>query len=225
MRVLVTGTDTGVGKTWVACALALALGSAGRRVVALKPIETGCAGTPRDREDGVLLARATGQPQPSHAMFRLTEQVPPALASDRSGITIDFDALISRIERYGSSAEYLLIEGVGGLLAPLTWEWNMVDVARALGACALVVAVDRLGTINHTLLTLSALELAGVPCAGVVLTTPDLPDRTTGSNAAAITRLSGVDRVVAAPKSAYPDRSEAMKSVVGWLGRVAAPAV
>jgi len=225
MRVLVTGTDTGVGKTWVTCALALALGSAGRRVIAVKPIETGCAGAPGEREDGVLLAKATGQSQPSHAMFRLTEQVPPALASDRSGITIDFDALISKIERYGDNAEYLLIEGVGGLLAPLTWEWNMVDVARALGACALVVAVDRLGTINHTLLTLSALELAGVPCAGVVLTTPEHPDQTTGTNGAAISRLSGVDRVVAAPKSAYPDRSEAMRSVVGWLGRVAAPAV
>src|SRR5918997_5017100 len=153
MRVLVTGTDTGVGKTWVASALALALGSAGRRVVALKPIETGCAGAPGDREDGVLLARATGQSQPSYAMFRLTEQMPPALASDRSGITIDFDALISKIERYGDNAEYLLIEGVGGLLAPLTWEWNIVDVARALGASALVVAVDTRGDHKHTPLT------------------------------------------------------------------------
>ncbi len=225
MRLLVTGTGSGVGKTWVTCALALALGSAGKRVIAVKPIETGCSGAPGDREDGVLLAQATGQSQPSHAIFRLTEQVPPALASDRSGITLDFDALISRIERYGHNAEYLLIEGVGGLLTPVTWEWNMVDVARALGACALVVAADKLGTINYTLLTLSALELAGVPCAGVVLTTPELPDQTTGTNGAAISRLSGVDRVVAAPKSAYPDRSEAMRTVVGWLGRVAAPAV
>jgi dethiobiotin synthetase len=225
MRVLVTGTGSGVGKTWVTCALALALGSAGKRVIAVKPVETGCSGAPGDREDGVLLAQATGQSQPSHAIFRLTEQVPPALASDRSGITLDFDALISKIERYGQNAEYLLVEGVGGLLVPVTWEWNMVDAARALGACALVVAVDKLGTINHTLLTLSALELAGVPCAGVVLTTPELPDQTTGSNGAAISRLSGVDRVVGAPKSAYPDRSEAMRRVVGWLGRVAAPAV
>jgi dethiobiotin synthetase len=225
MRVLVTGTDIEVGKTWVASALALALRSGGKRVVAVKPIETGCQGDPGDDEDGVLLARATGQSQPSHAMFRLKEQVAPALASDRSGITIDFDALISKIERCGENAEYLLIEGVGGLLVPLTWEWNIVDVARALGACALVVAVDRIGTINGTLLTLSALELAGVPCAGVVLTAPEAPDATTGTNAAAISRLSGVDRVITAPRSAYPDRSEAMRTVVGWLGRVAVPAV
>lgn len=220
MRILLTGTDTHVGKTWVGSTIALALQSAGKQVVAVKPVETGCIGPPGDREDGVLLARATGQSQPSHAIFRLPEQVSPALAGDRSGITIDFDALVLKLERYGEQAEYLLIEGVGGLLAPITWEWNMVDVARALGACALVVAVDRLGTINQTLLTLSALELAGVPCVGVVLTTPEMPDQSTGFNATAIARLSGLDRVVAAPKAAYPDRSEAMKSVVGWLNRV-----
>ena len=224
MRILITGTGTGVGKTWVGQALALALRSAGKRVVALKPVETGCFGPPGEREDGVLLARATGQSQPAHAIFRLPEQVPPTLASDRSGITIDFDGLVLKIERYAENSEFLLIEGAGGLLTPVTWEWNMVDVARALGACTLVVAVDRLGTINDTLLTLSALELAGVPCAGVVLTTPKAPDQSTGTNAAAIARLSGLDRVVAAPGTAYPDRSEAMGTVVGWLGRVGATA-
>jgi dethiobiotin synthetase len=224
MRILITGTGSGVGKTWVGQALAQALRSAGKRVVAVKPVEIGCSGPPGDREDGVLLARATGQSQPAHAIFRLPEQVPPTLSSDRSGITIDFDGLVSKIERYGENAEFLLIEGVGGLLAPLTWEWNMVDVARALGACALVVGVDRLGTINHTLLTLSALELSGVPCAGVVLTTPEAPDKSTGTNAEAIARLSGLDRVVTAPRTAYPDRSEGMRTVVGWLGRIAAPA-
>ena len=224
MRILITGTDTRVGKTWVGSALALALRSAGKQVVALKPVETGCTGTPGDREDGVLLARATGQAQPLHAIFRLPDHVPPTLSSDRSGITIDFDALVLKIERYGEDAEYLLMEGVGGLLSPITWEWNMVDIARAMGACVLVVAVDRLGTINQTLLTLSALELAGVPCAGVVLTTPESPDQSTGTNAAAIARLSGLDRVVAAPRTAYPDRSEGMRTVVGWLGRVAATA-
>jgi dethiobiotin synthetase len=223
MRVLITGTDKGVGKTWVGCALALALRSAGKQVVAIKPVETGCSTAPGDREDGALLARATGQSQPSHAIFRIAEQLPPALASDRSGITIDFDALMLKIERYENGAEYLLVEGAGGLLAPVTWEWNMVDVARALGACALVVAVDRLGAINQTLLVLSALELAGVHCAGVVLTTPEAPDQSTGHNAAAISRLSGLDRVVVAPRSAYPDRSEGMRTVVGWLGRVGAP--
>lgn len=224
MRILITGTGTGVGKTWVGQALALALRSAGKEVVAIKPVETGCYGPAGEREDGVLLAQATGQNHPSQAIFRLPDNVPPTLSSDKSGITIDFDGLVLKIERCGETAEFLLIEGTGGLLEPVTWEWNMVDVARALGACALVVAVDRLGTINHTLLTLSALELAGVPCAGVVLTIPESADLSTGTNAAAIARLSGLDRVVAAPRSAYPDRTDAMRTVVGWLSRVGAPA-
>lgn len=224
MRILLTGTDTRVGKTWVGSTLALALKSAGKQVIAVKPVETGCVGSPGEREDGVMLARATGQSQPTHAIFRLPDQVTPALAGDRSGITIDFDALVLKMERYSEQAEYLLIEGVGGLLSPVTWEWNMVDVARALDAGALVVTVDRLGTISQTLLTLSALELAGVPCAGVVLTAPEQPDQSTGFNATAIARLSGLERVVAAPRASYPDRSEGMKTVVSWLGRVGAPA-
>ena len=188
--------------------------------MAIKPVETGCSGAPGEREDGVLLAQATGQSHPTHAIFRVTEPVPPALASDRSGITIDFDALVLKLERYADDADYLLIEGVGGLLTPMTWEWNMVDVAKALGACVLVVAVDRVGAINGTLLALSALELAGVTCAGVLLTTPESPDQTTGVNAPAIARLSGLDRVVTAPRTAYPDRTEAMRTVVGWLSRM-----
>ena len=168
----------------------------------------------------MLLAQATGQAHPTHAIFRVTEPVPPALASDRSGITIDFDALVLKLERYADDADYLLIEGVGGLLTPMTWEWNMVDVAKALGACVLVVAVDRVGAINGTLLALSALELAGVTCAGVLLTTPESADQTTGVNGPAIARLSGLDRVVTAPRTAYPDRTEAMRTVVGWLSRM-----
>ena len=220
MRILITGTDSQVGKTWAGCALAQALLSAGRRVIAVKPVETGCSGAPGEREDGVLLAQATGQSQPTHAIFRVAEPVPPALAGDRSGITIDFDALVLKLERYADDADHLLIEGVGGLLTPMTWEWNMVDVAKALGACVLVVAVDRGGAINSTLLALSALELAGVSCAGVLLTTPESPDQTTGVNAPAIARLSGLDRVVTAPRTAYPDRTEAMRTVVGWLSRM-----
>ena len=189
-------------------------------MIAVKPVETGCSGAPGEREDGVLLAQATGQSQPTHAIFRVAEPVPPALAGDRSGITIDFDALVLKLERYADDADYLLIEGVGGLLTPMTWEWNMVDVAKALGACVLVVAVDRGGAINSTLLALSALELAGVSCAGVLLTTPESPDQTTGVNAPAIARLSGLDRVVTAPRTAYPDRTEAMRTVVGWLSRM-----
>ncbi len=225
MRVLITGTDSHVGKTWVGCALARALKQAGKQVIAIKPVETGASGSARDTEDGVQLARATGQTQPSHAILRLAEPLPPVLASERAGTEIDFDALVLKIERSGDKAEFLLLEGVGGLLTPITWEWNMADVASALEAGALVVAIDRLGAINYTLLTLSALELAGIPCFGVVLTKPEQPDPSTGSNAAAIARLTGIDRVVTLARVRdQDDPAERMAQVVSWLGRLPVPA-
>jgi dethiobiotin synthetase len=224
MRILVTSADLGVGKTWVTCALARALRDAGRQVTAIKPVETGCSGQPGKGEDGVRLARATGQTQPAHAILRLAEPIAPVLASERAGADIDFDALVLKIERFAEATEVTLIEGAGGLLTPVTWEWNMTDIARALGAGALVVAVDRRGTINHTLLTLSALELAGIPCAGVVLT-QEIRDSSSGANAAAIARLSGMERIVALPRVGDDQAAAAsMMQVVGWLSRVGAPA-
>jgi dethiobiotin synthase len=224
MRILVTGTGIGVGKTSVACALARALRASGKTVVAIKPVETGCSGAPDKKEDGVQLARSTDQAAPPHAILRLRASLAPVLASERAGDEIDFDALVLKIERYADQAEYALIEGVGGLLTPVTWEWNMADVARSLGAFALVVSADRLGTINHTLLTLSALELAGLPCLGVVLTSPGRSDPSTGTNAGAIGRLSGIDRIIALPETADEEAAaRAMEPVLGWLGRVAAP--
>jgi dethiobiotin synthetase len=223
MNILIAGTDIGVGKTWVACALARALREAGKQVV--KPVETGCSAQVTTGEDGVRLARATGQSQPAHAIIRLPDSMAPVLSSERAGTEIDFDALVLKIERFAESADYAIVEGAGGLLAPVTWEWNMADVARTLGAGALVVAADRLGTINHTLLTLSALELAGIVCLGVVLTTPETRDVSTGQNAAAIARLSGIDRVLTLPRS-DDDEAPAVSvlPVIDWLGRVPAPA-
>jgi dethiobiotin synthetase len=215
---LITGTDTGVGKTWVGRALAHALVSAGRRVVAVKPVETGCQGDRSHLEDGALLAAATGQAEPRAALFRFSAPVAPALAAEREGETIDLDALVLRIEELSTDAEVLLIEGAGGLLSPITWEWTIVDLARSLGAGALVVATDRLGTINHTQLTLSALELAGLDVTGVVLTPPETADDSTGTNAAAIVRLSGLERVLALPRENDPSAARAqMAPVLAWL--------
>ena len=230
--VLITGTDTGVGKTWVGCALARAANAAGYRVAAIKPVETGCGAAASEHaagesaagetEDGVLLAKAARQSAPAHAIIRLREPLAPAAALDEADTGIDFDALVLRIERYTKGADLVLLEGAGGLLVPITWEWNIADLAEAAGAGALLVAADRLGTINHTLLTLSALELAGIPVLGIVLTPPAVADRSTGTNAAAIARLSGIERMLAVPRTNDTDTArEAMGPVLKWVENVA----
>jgi dethiobiotin synthetase len=222
ISLLITGTDTGVGKTWVGRALSHALVAAGRRVVAVKPVETGCTDAASHLEDGPLLAAATGQAEPRTALLRFAAPVAPVLAAEREGEAIDLDALVLRIEALSEGAEVLLVEGAGGLLSPITWEWTAVDLARALGAAALVVAMDRIGTINHTQLTLSALELAGVSTAGVVLTAPESSDASTGTNAAVIARLSGLDEVLSLPRATDPSAVAAeIAPVVSWLGREA----
>lgn len=202
--VVVTGADTGVGKTWVTCALGSTLARAGRRVIAIKPVESGCDGRSWSEEDGVLLAAATGQTLPSAALRRMAAPVAPAMAAEGEEMVFDLDTLVLEIESHAAGADIVLVEGAGGLLSPITWEWNVVDLARALGASALVVASDRLGSINHTLLTLGALELAGIQVLGIALTAPAEPDRSTGSNATAIARLSGFDKIVALPRQADP---------------------
>jgi dethiobiotin synthetase len=216
--VLITGTDTGVGKPWVACARAGALRRAGRAVAAVKPVETGYADEAAPMEDGARLAGATGQREPTRALRRFRAPVAPALAAELEGGAIDLDDLAAEIEALTGHADLLLLEGTGGLLVPFGWDWTVVDLAQAFEATALVVASDRLDGINHTLLTLGALDFAGLRVAGVLLNTPPRPDATTGSNAAAIARLSGIDRVRSIPRVHEPNEASPwLAEVSGWL--------
>jgi len=215
---LITGTESGVGTTWVACALAAALRRAGRSVAAVKPVETGCDHQPTSLEDGVRLAQATGQREPTRALRRFRASVVPALAAELEGGALDLDELAGEIESLTQQVELLLLEGTGGLMAPFGWDWTVIDLAQAFDAPALVVASDRLDSINHTLLTLGALDFAGLRVAGIVLNTPATPDATTGSNAAAIARLSGIERIRAVPRVHQPDEASPwLAEVTGWL--------
>jgi dethiobiotin synthetase len=215
---LVVGTDTAVGKTWITCALATALKAAGQQVIAVKPFETGCGLTPGVPEDGELLAQATGQAEPRQALVRLKSPLAVAVAADQEGVTIDYEVVLSKVREYARPDVFLLVEGVGGLLAPVTWSDNALDMAHSLNARMLVVSSDRLGTINHTLLTLRVLKAEKLPILGVVLNQPAEPDESSPSNAGAISRLANTDSVVRVPHMDDPDlAAEAVKEVAGWL--------
>jgi dethiobiotin synthetase len=217
--VFVTGTDSGVGKTWVGCALARALVQSGHSVVAIKVVETGTDLNPSSNEDGVQLAAATGQRSPRHAIYRFRTPVAPAVAAELEGHPkLDFDTVVGEVERVARGSEITLVETAGGLLAPLAWDWNVVDLAEALGASVLVAAANRLGTINHTLLTLSALELGGILAAGVVLSAPEVPDVSMATNRDAIVRLSGLDRVLEVPRTSDPAQAAtALAPALPWI--------
>ncbi|HMV33218.1 MAG: dethiobiotin synthase [Gemmatimonadales bacterium] len=215
---LIVGTDTGVGKTWVTCAVARALADLGQRVIAVKPIETGLTEAPSPEEDGVRLAAATGQDGPLRALIRLPGLVAPAIAADQAGVELDYEDLVARLRSLLTPESLLLVEGSGGLLSPLTWSDNHLDLAHSLGARVLLVAADRLGTINHTLMALRVLAAERVPVLGVVLNQPGAPDDSTRYNAGALVRLADHVPVVTVPNlSDQAQSAEAVKEIAGWL--------
>jgi dethiobiotin synthetase len=185
--VAVTGTDTGVGKTFVSVALARAIQAQGPRVVAIKPIETGCGALVADNEDGVRLGRATNQMDPTHALIRMRSPVTPALAAHRENVQLDLPSLAATTLRYGTQSDWLLIEGAGGLLSPLTMKESFVDFIQRLDVAGqrviwILVAQDRLGTLHVTRATLEAMRTRAIEPAAIVLSSPELADDSTGTN-------------------------------------------
>ena len=174
----VTGTDTGCGKTTVACAIARAAREAGQRVRVLKPVETGCVdGVPAD---ATALGEAAGDERPLEELcpYRLALPAAPEIAARQEQIEIDPDALQRAFASAADGADLVLVEGAGGLRVPIRAGLDMAELALLFGLPLLVVARAALGTINHTLLTLEAAKLRRLRVVLVVFshTEPALSD-------------------------------------------------
>ncbi len=167
----VTGTDTGVGKTRVACALVAAWRRAGRRVAVFKPIATGCTDGPP--EDAVALAAAAGwSDEGAVAPLRFALPAAPAVAAHAEGRAIgphELALLDQTLVHLSRQADAIVVEGAGGLLVPIQGSFSMADLAARFSAQLLIVARTSLGTLNHTLLTLEAARRRNLPLAGLVL--------------------------------------------------------
>ncbi len=170
--VFVTGTDTGVGKTYVACALARIWRSRGIEVAPRKPVESGCP--ERDGRlfpaDSALLAEAAGLPASRLGevnRYRLAAPLAPDLAARIAGHPIYLADLIAASAR--PERAWRITEGAGGLYSPLCEDGLNADLAQALGDPVLLVAEDRLGTLSGCLLALEALDRRGINVAAVIL--------------------------------------------------------
>lgn len=195
IRIGITGTDTGVGKTVVACALAGAMRSRGLRVAAMKPIETGVSFDDPNR-DGALLARAAGETRPLSVVAPLTlpDPLAPLAAARQFGTSIDIGALDAAVNEASADADALIVEGAGGLLVPIA-DGIAFDALFARWSLDLViVAANRLGVINHTRLTIAAARAAGLGVRCVVLNriSREASDISVPGNAALITELERV---------------------------------
>jgi len=191
----VTGTDTGAGKTVVAAAVCAALRARGERVTAFKPVVTG-TGEPSDPDwppDHELLAAAAAMEARDVAPLTFEPAVSPHLAAELAGSSIEPARIVAAARSAAAGAETLVIEGVGGLLVPLTPGFLVRDLAREVGLPVVIAARVGLGTINHTLLTVEAARAVGLRVAGVVLTPwPGDPSVMERSNRDTIERLAGV---------------------------------
>ncbi|MES2638665.1 MAG: dethiobiotin synthase [Myxococcota bacterium] len=207
---LVTGTDTGVGKTVVTAALAAALAESGVAVRALKPVASGVAeGDPG--EDAALLGAAAGHPPLS--LHRLRTPVSPHRAAALDGVTIDPAAILAWVHAH--AGDVTLVEGAGGWEVPFAADWRVSHLGVALGWPVLVVAADRLGVLNHTLLTVAAVQRAGLVVAGVVLTGP--ADGGVMDNHAELTHLLGPVAVRRMPWLPALDRAALAEAGRGLL--------
>ena len=171
--IFITGTDTGVGKTVVAASLAVYLRERGYRVGVMKPAETGCPESNGTLipQDAVQLkdAAACAEPIEKICPYRFAEALAPSIAAERSDRKIDVDHLLRTYGEINARYDVTLVEGAGGLMVPLLASYTYADFARVLKLPVLVVAANRLGVINHVLLTLEHASCKGLKVLGYVL--------------------------------------------------------
>jgi dethiobiotin synthetase len=179
-RLFVTGTDTGAGKTFVTAAIARRARELGKKVFAFKPIETGCElidGRLVGADQEIISAAAGDwQTGPQRGLYQLVTPVAPLAAARLESTALDLDRMVE-VSKGVRDADVVVVEGAGGWRVPITEEYDMSSLAKKLDADVVVAARAGLGTINHSLLTIEAVERDGLKIAGVVLSRRPDEDR------------------------------------------------
>ncbi len=178
----VTGTDTGIGKTHVSAALCQHFAKA-MRTAYFKPVQSGCI----DKEGiGLMspdleyvLARADiiRVDDEDAVPYRLATECSPHLAAKISGIFIDKESIKLAFRKISLLSDMIIIEGAGGVHTPISDRESMLDIMRMIGSPVIIVTSPRLGTINHTKLTVDAIEQSGLDIAGIVFNSHENSDR------------------------------------------------
>ena len=181
MRFFVSGTGTGVGKTHVVRAVASALRARSEPVIALKPIETGCEPDPLD---ALALAAACGRPDVAHdpGFYRARPPLAPFAVELAGGPALDYPRVLGATRSHLLDAPNVLIEGAGGILAPLDASRTMAELALDLGLPVLLVSIDALGTLSTTLSAVESARARGLTVAAIVLAQPQEGDRSMETN-------------------------------------------
>jgi dethiobiotin synthetase len=187
----VTGTDTAVGKTLASAALLHALRESGRRAVGMKPVASGCTLTVDGwRNEDALALQAASTPSPPYALvnpYALPAATAPQIAAAAAGIQVRLAPILAAFESLAASADVVVVEGVGGWLAPLGDELEQSQLAAALRLPVILVVGMKLGCLNHARLSERAIADDGLEMAGWIANLPT-PGLEFGSEYAALLR-------------------------------------
>jgi dethiobiotin synthetase len=169
--VFITGTDTGIGKTFASCALLHALRAAGMRASGMKPVASGCDETPEGlrSEDALALTAASDPPPPSYAAcnpYALREPVSPHIAAAEMEIEIAIQPIEDAYDTNAMDAEAIVVEGVGGWLTPLSGNLRANAIPQMLQLPVILVVGVKLGCLNHAQLTARAIHADGCELVG-----------------------------------------------------------
>jgi dethiobiotin synthetase len=181
VSLFVTGTDTGVGKTYLATQLLRLVRAQGLRCAGFKPI---CCG---DRQDAELLLASSGEGISIDELNPIWLRTPaaPFTASQIENVAIDSKRLLEDFEKLKERYDFVVAEGIGGWRVPITQNYFVSDLAVAMALPVLIVVQNKLGCLNHAMLTLESVEEHGLTVAGIVLNSqtsePDLASKTNGA--------------------------------------------
>lgn len=158
----ITGTDTGIGKTYITCKLIQQYVAQGYKVVGMKPVAAGCDWVDGEWvNDDVLKLEAASNVKAPRALtnpYSFKEPIAPHIAAEKEGITIEIALIKQAFDKLCKLADVVIVEGAGGLLVPLNDDCDMADLAKALNIPIIVVVGIKLGCINHALLTVDAIK-------------------------------------------------------------------
>ena len=169
--IFITGTDTGVGKTVVAAGLALVLRERGMRVGVMKPVATGCFGEGKRLVSGdavYLLEASENEHPPLSNPVRFRNPLAPSVASVIEKKEVPIEQILKAYRELQRHYDFIIVEGIGGLLVPLTKEYFVANLVHEFSIPLVIVAKGGLGTINHTLLTVDAATIRGFEIRGII---------------------------------------------------------
>ena len=219
----ITSSGTGIGKTLVTAILARQMTARGDRVDAMKPIVSGFEPVSIEENDTAILLNALDLVPTAAAIDRMSPwrfeaPLSPDMAARRENRRIDFDELVALCAERARSTDPILIEGVGGVMVPLTDTRTVLDWIEVLAIPALLVIGSYLGTISHTLTALTALRHRAVAVAGVVISESPESPVPLQETAAAIARFEPTVRIALLPRLPQPTNWDMAPDLLGPLG-------